>query len=178
MTTTIDETAERAALLTYLTDIGIDAPIVPYPAHDTIEGGKQLRGDLPETFTKNLLLRDKKGNLFFVTAHEDADIDLKTLHTRIEARGRLGFAAMDAMVDRLGVTPGTATPLALHHDADAEIALVVDRRLEGADQLNFHPMVHTESIGLSWDQFTAFAAATGHAPLIADMTSTREGGRS
>jgi Ala-tRNA(Pro) deacylase len=63
---------------------------VPYPEHSSIEEGKRLRGDLPGTFTKNLLLRDKKGRLFFVTAFEDTDIDLKSLHTRIGARGGSG----------------------------------------------------------------------------------------
>ncbi len=69
------------------------------------------------TFTKNLLLKDKKGGLFFVTAHEDSDIDLRTLHTRIDARGRLGFAS-GVMFERLRVTPGPATPMSLFHDTD------------------------------------------------------------
>jgi Ala-tRNA(Pro) deacylase len=170
--TAIDQTEahERALLLDYLDMMGVDAPIVPYPAHTTVEEGKRLRGELGGTFTKNLLLKDKKGNLFFVTAHEDTEIDLKTLHTRIDARGRLGFASPDVMAERLHVVPGTATPLALVHDTDATITLVVDKRLEGAEQLNFHPMIHTESIGLTWDDFTRFAAETRHPPVIAAMS--------
>lgn len=169
MSDTTAERAERDALVDYLGSIGVAAPIVPYPAHTTVEEGKRLRGDLAGTFTKNLLLKDKKGSLFFVTAHEDTDIDLRTLHTRINARGRLGFAPMEKMVQRLHVTPGTATPLALRHDTDQSIALVVDRRLDGADQVNFHPMIHTESIGLTWDGFIAFAITTGHDPLVVDL---------
>ncbi len=30
-----------------------------------------MRGQMPGTFTKNLLLKDKKGRLFIVVAHED-----------------------------------------------------------------------------------------------------------
>lgn len=171
MISAVVETEERASLLEYLATIGVQAPIVAYPAHTTVEEGKRLRGDLSGTFTKNLLLKDKKGNLFFITAHEDTDIDLKTLHTKIDARGRLGFAAVDVMVERLHVTPGTATPLALHHDDDGAITLVVDQRLEGADQVNFHPMIHTESIGLTWSDFLAFARTTGHEPVLAELTA-------
>lgn len=171
MTAPVNEAAERSRLLDYLTGIGVDAPIVPYPAHSTVEEGKRLRGDLAGSFTKNLLLKDKKSSLFFVTAHEDAEIDLRTLHTRIGARGRLGFAPATTMLELLHVTPGTATPLALHHDTTGAITLVVDRRLEGADQLNFHPMTHTESIGLTWNQFAGFAAASGHRPVIAEMSA-------
>jgi Ala-tRNA(Pro) deacylase len=61
------------------------------------------------------LLKDKKGKLFYVTAHEDTVVDLKTLHTRIDATG-LGSRRRRA--DLLHVEPGTATPLALLHDGE------------------------------------------------------------
>jgi len=149
--------------------IDIDAHIVPYPTHTSVEEGKRLRGELPGTFTKNLLLKDKKGALFFVTAHEDTDIDLKPLHTRIDARGRLGFADVDTMVATLHVTPGTATPLALFRDTDQSVTLVVDEQLTNAAQLNFHPMIHTESIGVSWEEFTRFAGHSGHPPIVTSL---------
>ena len=58
--------------------LGIAAPTVPYPAHTTIEEGKRLRGRMTGTFTKNLLLKDKKGRLFLLAIHEDRELDLKT----------------------------------------------------------------------------------------------------
>ncbi|MEO6886217.1 MAG: prolyl-tRNA synthetase associated domain-containing protein, partial [Jatrophihabitantaceae bacterium] len=158
-------------LLEFLAGAGIDAPIVGYPAHTTVEEGKRLRGDLPGEFTKNLLLKDKKGRLFFVTANEDTDVDLKTLHTKIGAQGRLGFAAPERMTEFLHVTPGTATPLSLFNDTTRTVTLVVDRALVGAAQINFHPMIHTESIGLSWAQFSTFAQACAHEPLTVDPTA-------
>lgn len=159
---TINELSERQRLLDHLSRHGIEAPIVPYPAHDSIEDGKRLRGDLPGTFTKNLLLKDKKGRLFFVTAHEDTDIDLRTLHIKVHARGRLGFASTATMSERLHVSPGTATPLALFNDVDHDIVFVVDEHLRNAAQLNFHPMTHTESIGVTWPQLDTFCGSTGH----------------
>ena len=160
---------ERDRLIAHLAGIGIDAPVVPYPAHSSIEEGKRLRGDLPGTFTKNLMLKDKKGRLFFVTAFEDTDVDLKGLHTKIGARGRLGFAPADLMFERLRVTPGTATPLGLLNDTENTITLVVDDALADAEQLNFHPMTHDESIGLSWPQFNAFLASCGREPVIVPL---------
>jgi Ala-tRNA(Pro) deacylase len=123
------ERLERDRLLARLLDLGIDAPVVRYPAHTSIEEGKRLRGTLPGTFTKNLLLKDKKGRLFFVTAFEDTDVDLKSLHTRIGAQGRLGFASPDAMAELLHVHPGTATPLGLMNDTENAVTLVVDEAL-------------------------------------------------
>lgn len=60
MTTGHIEAKERQRLLTYLDELGINARVIPYPAHTTVEEGKRLRGDLPGSFTKNLLLKDKK----------------------------------------------------------------------------------------------------------------------
>ncbi len=51
------------------------SPAVPYPAHRTVEEGKALRGAMTGTFTKNLLLKDKRGRLFLLVAHEDRHIE-------------------------------------------------------------------------------------------------------
>ncbi len=59
--------AERDQLLPLLSSLDLPTAVAPYPAHTTTGERKRLRGDLPDTFTKNLLLRDKKGTLFFVT---------------------------------------------------------------------------------------------------------------
>jgi len=37
---------------------------VPYPMHRAVDEGKRLRGAMAGTFTKNLLLRDRKRRLF------------------------------------------------------------------------------------------------------------------
>lgn len=158
-------TEEKQRLLAHLQNLGIEAPIVAYPEHATVAEGKLLRGDLPGTFTKNLLLKDKRGRLFFITAFEDTEIDLKTLHTRIGGRGRLGFASAEVMQDVLHVTPGTATPLSLVNDTDQLVTLVIDKALDAATQLNFHPMVQAESIGLTPEQFATFISSCGREPL-------------
>jgi Ala-tRNA(Pro) deacylase len=53
------------------------------------------------------------------------------------------------MAELLHVHPGTATPLGLMNDTENAVILVVDEALLGAEQFNFHPMTHTESIGLT-----------------------------
>ena len=75
-------------LLRRLGELGIAAPTVPYPAHRTVEQGRQRRGALAGAFTKNLLLQDKKGRLFLFTVAEDRVLDLRTAHTRIDALPR------------------------------------------------------------------------------------------
>ncbi len=160
----------REVLLERLTALGIDAEIVAYPRHTTIEEGKRLRGDLDGVFTKNLLLKDKKGRLFLVAADEDNEVDLKSLHTRINARGRLRFASAEEMRRVLGVDPGTLTPLAVINDTSCDVTVVLDQTLSDARQINFHPMVHTESIGLSVEQLRAFLDSCSHPLVVAALS--------
>ncbi|TNC96073.1 MAG: YbaK/prolyl-tRNA synthetase associated domain-containing protein [Stygiobacter sp.] len=148
--------------------IQITAP-VPYPIHRSVEEGKQLRGDMAGTFTKNLLLKDKKGRLFLVAAHEDRPIDLKTLHQRIGASGRVGFAAADQMTGLLGVQPGALTPFAIMNDHDGLVAVVLDADLSCVEQLNFHPMLQTFSVGISGKDLIRYIESYGRQPLIVDL---------
>jgi len=156
-------------MLTRLAELGIVAPIVAYPAHETVEEGKLLRGEMAGTFTKNLLLKDKKGRLFLLSIHEDLALDLKTLHTRIGANGRLGFAPPEKMVELLGVLPGALTPLGLLNDTEGQVTAVIDATLLEADQLNFHPLVQTQSVGLHPDELLRFIRSCGREPLIVDF---------
>jgi len=153
-------------LIEFLRSLGIVVNLVAYPVHSTVEEGRALRGDMLGTFTKNLLLRDKKGRLFLIVAEETRSIDLRTLHVKIGASGRLGFASPHAVREILGVEPGALTPLALAHDTIHAITVVLDAMIMHDEQLNFHPLVNTRSVGLKPSELLRFIAATGHEYLI------------
>jgi Ala-tRNA(Pro) deacylase len=161
--------AAQARLFERFAALGIEAPTVPYPAHKTVDEGKLLRGAMAGTFTKNLLLRDKKNRLFLLSIHEDREIDLRTLHIRIRASGRLGFASQDRVIEVLGVMPGALTPLGLINDSQGLVTAVIDYCLLGADQLNFHPLVNTRSTGLTPSCLLDFIRSCGREPLIVDF---------
>jgi Ala-tRNA(Pro) deacylase len=124
---------------------------------------------MPGTFTKNLLLKDKKGRLFLVVAEETRSIDLRTLHGKIGANGRLGFASPEIVRNILGVEPGALTPLALMHDRNRATTVVLDEKIMNDAQLNFHPLVNTESIGLAPIQLMQFITATRHQYIVANL---------
>ena len=156
-------------LLRRLGELGIAAPTVPYPAHRTVEQGRQRRGALAGAFTKNLLLQDKKGRLFLFTVAEDRVLDLRTAHTRVGARGRLGLASADRMREVLGVEPGALTPLALINDQEGLVTAVVDAALLTAGQVNVHPLVNTQSTGLRPADLLAFVHSCGREALIVEF---------
>ena len=102
--------SSQQALIAFLKTIGIDINLVSYPAHSTVEEGRSFRGDMPGTFTKNLFLKDKKGRLFLVVAEEARSIDLRILHGKIGARGRLGLVSQHSSI--------TVDDDGLHRQAD------------------------------------------------------------
>lgn len=159
----------RDRLFARLASLEIKSEVVPYPAHSTVEEGKALRGSMAGTFTKNLLLKDKKGKLFLLSIHEDKVIDLKSLSSLIGGKGHLSFVPGERMQELLGVVPGALTPMGLFNDKDALVTAVIDASLMDSLQLNFHPLVNTESMGISPAGLVSFVRSCGREPLVVDF---------
>ncbi|MDQ3614644.1 MAG: prolyl-tRNA synthetase associated domain-containing protein [Chloroflexota bacterium] len=153
-------------LVDYLASLEVEAPIVDYPVHRTVDEGKRLRGTMVGTFTKNLLLRDRKRRLFLFSVHEDRVLNLKTLHTHVGGSRQMSFASPEQMIAVLGVAPGAMTPMALMNDVEEQVTFVLDETLMGAEQINFHPMVQDKSIGLRPEQLLSFLDACNHQPVL------------
>lgn len=160
--------ATREDLFARLAALGTETSTLPYPEHRTVDEGKALRGDMPSTFTKNLLLKDKKERLFLVVAHEDSILDLKTLHARVGGQGRLGFAAPEQVRALLGVDPGAITPFGLMNDAERVVTPVIEAALTAADLLNFHPLEQTGSTSIRPDDLLRFIRHCEREPIVID----------
>src|SRR5882724_10184287 len=120
---------DPSALFAFLDQLGIAHRTVSHPALFTVEQSQSLRGTIPGGHTKNLFLKDKKGALFLVTALEDAEIELKSLHRRFGATGRFSFGSADAMLETLGVAPGSVTPFGVINDTAHQVTVVLDEAL-------------------------------------------------
>src|SRR6187397_3031293 len=127
MIATVPTTPEE--LFEALDRLGIAHPTVSHPPLFTVEQSQSLRGAIPGGHTKNLFLKDKKGALYLVTALEDAQIELKSLHRRLGATGRFSFGSAEQMLETLGVLPGSVTPFGVINDADLRVTMVLDAEL-------------------------------------------------
>jgi Ala-tRNA(Pro) deacylase len=127
----------------------------------TVAESQALRGSLPGGHSKNLFLKNKKDQLWLVTAAEDAFVDLKAL-TKTLGAGRLSFGKPDLLMEVLGVEPGSVTPFGLINDPAHRVTFVLDSRLAGMDPLHFHPLVNKATTAVSAADFRRFLAACGH----------------
>jgi Ala-tRNA(Pro) deacylase len=156
----------RADLLARLADLGIEATTTEHPPLFTVADSQALRGELPGGHSKNLFLKDRKDALFLVVALEDATIDLKRIHERIGASGRVSFGKPELLMETLGVIPGAVTPFGAINDAAGRVEVVLDAMLMREDPLNFHPLDNTATTTLARSDLVRFLEAVGHPPRV------------
>lgn len=166
----------RADLMAFLDAEGIAHSTLDHPAVFRVGEGEGIKASLPGGHTKNLFLKDAKGQLWLISALGETAIDLKRLHTVIGS-GRLSFGNPDLMLETLGVTPGSVTAFGLINDADRRVRFVLDAALAAADPVNFHPMTNTATTAVSQDGFRRFLAALGVEPLIVDFAAMQVAGK-
>jgi Ala-tRNA(Pro) deacylase len=152
-------------LLKYLEKNGVSAKTFEHPSVHTVEESRQLRGNIPGIHTKNLFLRDGKKNYFLFVTDESATVHLKSLARKISARGGLSFGSPDAMMELLGIEPGSVSLLALINDTDNKVTVALDEHLLQASAINCHPLTNTRTTSLSKEGIAAFLASIGHTPL-------------
>jgi Ala-tRNA(Pro) deacylase len=166
--------ATPADLFAFLDKLGIAHPTVAHAPLFTVEESQALRGTIPGAHTKNLFLKDKKNALFLVTALEDADIELKSLHRRLGASGRFSFGSADLMRATLGIEPGAVTPLAAMNDGERQVSVVLDAALMQHTSINCHPLTNTMTTTIARADLIRFLEATGHPPRIEAVAEPTE----
>jgi Ala-tRNA(Pro) deacylase len=148
--------------------LGIAHRTVEHAAVFRVGEGEAVKAGLPGGHTKNLFLKDAKGQLWLVSALQDARIDLKALPAAIGS-AKLSFGSPERLQAALGVTPGSVTAFALINDPDHQVRFVLDAGLAAADPVNFHPLTNTATTAISQADFRRFLEALGAAPLIVDF---------
>lgn len=146
--------------------LGITAQTYSHPAVFTVEEGEGFKHLIPGGHTKNLFLKDKKGQLWLVTAHAETVVDLKSLPAKIGA-ARLSFGSAERLQAALDVVPGSVTPLALMNDAAQQtVRFVLDERLMDFDTINCHPLRNDQTTCLAPQDLLKFIKDLGYAVQI------------
>ena len=159
-----------SALLEAFQRLGIHVDVVEHPPVYTVEQSKALRGELPGAHLKNLLLRNKKNQLWLLCALEDTPVDIKSLGERIGS-GRLSFANPAQMMETLGVGPGAVTPFGIINDSNGQVIVVLEERVVECELLNFHPLRNDATATIARNDFLRFLEAENHKPVIVALPS-------
>ena len=153
-------------LIAYLGSLDIASSTVEHPPLHTVEESQALRGEIPGGHVKNLFVKDKKGRLFLLVLGEETPVDLKRVHERIGAQGRVSFGSAELLDEVWGVKPGAVTPFGAINDRAGRVTVVLDADMMRHERLNFHPLVNTRTTGLASADIVKFLRAVGHEPQI------------
>jgi len=172
MSETIKIVPTPEPLAARLAALGIESITYAHPPVFTVEEGADFKHKIPAGHTKNLFLKDKKGQIWLVTAQADTQVDLKALPARMGA-GRLSFGSAELLQAVLGVVPGSVTPLALINDAAQQnVRFVLDEKLMDFDLVGCHPLRNDYTTCLSPQNLLRFIKDLGYAPQILPLGST------
>lgn len=165
---TIAKHTAEPALYALLDKLGIAHKTEEHRAVFTVAEGADVKARLPGGHTKNLFLKDKSGAYVLISALGITEIRLNHLHKRIGTK-RLSFGKPEALLELLGVVPGSVTVFSVLNDTDCQVRLILDKGLFSDDAVWFHPMRNTASTRIAPNDLIRFAEATGHSPTVIDF---------
>ncbi|EOG3620261.1 YbaK/EbsC family protein [Pseudomonas putida] len=149
-------------LLALLTGAAFACPVEHHEKIYNMKESAQLEMSLQGLRCKNLLLRDRKGNLYLLVTTADKAVDLSKLSNALHC-SRLSLATAEQLFDTLQVVPGALSPLALINDCDQRITLVFDQAIIVESLYLFHPLDNGASVQLSQQKLQQFLKISGHA---------------
>ena len=160
-----DVPAIEIPLITRFAALGIPYEVVRHRPVSTVEEARMVRGDLGACHVKNLFVRDKKGDMWLVTAERDRAVDLKALRGAIGAQGAISFASHERLRKFLAVEPGSVTPLAAMNDTLGRVSVVLDAGIARHARVAVHPLHNEATVTLAVADLERFLLDTGHAVL-------------
>jgi Ala-tRNA(Pro) deacylase len=141
-----------------------------HPPVFRVEEGAEIKAAMPGGHSKNLFLKNHRGQLWLISALGDTRIDLKALPA-VLGSGRLSFGSEERLHAALGVRPGSVTAFALINDPGRQVRFVLDRALLDHETVNFHPLSNDATTAVSSDGLMRFLDVLGVEPLVIDFTA-------
>lgn len=167
---------KEVACYDLLDALGISYQRVDHDAADTITACEEVEGYLGAKICKNLVLCNRQKTDFYLLLMDgEKPFHTKDLSKQIGS-SRLSFAPPEEMEKHLGVTPGSATILALMNDKAHKVRLVLDHSMAETDLFGCHPCINTSSLALSMKEIRSkFLPYLGIEATIVDLPDDREG---
>lgn len=143
----------------FLKSKGIEFILHEHPAVYTCEEAEKYCGDIPGLACKSLFLKGKKsGRYFLVILPAEKRADLKKIGETVGDK-QITFASPEALLEKLGLEPGSVSPFGLLNDKNHEVEIYIDQKVYDAKIVSFHPNRNTASLELSGAMFCKFLQA-------------------
>jgi Ala-tRNA(Pro) deacylase len=153
----------RDKVFEYLQRSGIGYECHEHPAAPTVEIAMRYWADIPGVqHCKNLFFRNHKGDRHYLVIFDcSRNLAIRDLEQRLK-QGKLSFASEERMMKYLGLSPGSVSLFGLINDTGNQVHLFLDKNLEKADKLSFHPNDNTASLVITGEGFRNFLTRCGN----------------
>ena len=139
-----------------LEQLNIEFEYIEHPPAPTIEIARQYWAGHDAKHCKNLFFRNHKGNRHYLVILDcNCDMDIHSIEKFLQ-QGKLSFASEKRMEKYLGVKPGSVTPFGLINDTENHVHLFIDKNLQNAGRVSFHPGINTASLIISREDFLRY----------------------
>lgn len=119
-----------------------------HPPVYTMEEMEELHFANEECVAKNLFLRDDAHrNYYLLVVRGSTRINLKEIRVLLHSRP-LSFASETDLMNYLGLTKGSVTPLGLLNDTENNVRFVLDESFRG-EMIGVHPMKNDATVFLN-----------------------------
>ena len=137
----------------------LDANRIPYTLYEherayTIEDCMRLPFITPEvTLCKNILLCNRQQTRFYLLFSRPFTPFRTAVASKALGVSRLSFAPESALQERLRLTSGSVSPLALWFDKEHEITLCYERAVRDTPLIAFHPCDNAATLVFAQEVF-------------------------
>ncbi len=153
-----------------LKELNIEFEVFEHPPLDTIEIALKYWKDIDATHCKNLFFRNHKGNRHYLVIIKDTTpFNIRSLELKL-MQGKLTFGSEKRLLKYLGVKPGSVSPFGLINDTNHHVHLFLDKQLQNADKISFHPNDNTASLVIKYSDLILYLQAMENSYEFIDPT--------
>ena len=120
---------------------------------------------MPGLNFKNLLIKDKKADTYYLVILEDSRKMENKYFKEFTGWGKIRFAHPEELFKKMGLKPGSVSPYGLLNNSEHDIIIVVDHSIiEAAEDelINFHPNRNTATLTVKKHQFVKYLESLGN----------------
>lgn len=149
-----------------LKEIGIyDYTVKEHPPLFSVEDVIANDCMMPGLNFKNLLIKDKKAETYYLVILEDSRKMENKYFKEFTGWGKIRFAHPEELYEKMGLKPGSVSPYGLLNNSEHDIIIVVDHAIASADEdelINFHPNRNTATLTVKKHQFVKYLESLGN----------------
>lgn len=152
----------------WLTDHQIPYEVTEHKPVFSMEDLRNVDLPYPEANAKNLFVHDrKKRHFYLILVRGEKRVDLKAFAQQQELKS-LSFCSEGDLMDILGLTPGSVTPLGLLNDDERRVHFFIDAEFTG-NKVAAHPMENTATVWLNADDLVQLVRDHGNEAEYVDI---------